>query len=186
MTGRQLRRIVAGFLIALLPAAIRAGVPEIERDRGSIVVLNFWATWCLPCLAEMPDLARVHERFGGRRVIVHGAAADGPERRAEVDRFVAASGIGFPIGLGATTDDMERFGLGDTLPATVVLDRDGSVAGRVRGGVDRASLESFLEWLLGDRAGPAPALRAAEAGHEEPASGHEEKGEDEGVSRVPS
>ena len=209
LTGLRLRWLAAGLVIGLLPAApLRADVPEIERYRGSIVVLNFWATWCLPCREEMPDLARIHQRFGGRGVIVHGAAADGPEDKEKVDQFVARSGIDFPTSLGATTDDMERFDLGDALPATVVLDRDGSVAGRVRGVINANSLEALLEWLLGDRTGPAPTLAAGVAGppageahdhehghdHGDDHHDHGEKGDEEahggqekeGVSRVPS
>jgi thiol-disulfide isomerase/thioredoxin len=156
----------------------REGRPhDLSEFRGSIVVVNFWATWCIPCRHEMPlfvDLAARRARDG---VVVVGAAADDRANLPEVERLAGDLGIRFPIWLGATTVDMARLGLGSALPATAVLDRDGAVVLRVDGVVDAPGLESWIEWLLGDRAAPAPPV-PIDTGAGTPAPGHHEHGHD--------
>ncbi len=98
---------------------------RLSGYRGKIVVLNFWATWCVPCRKEMPDLAKIQNEYAALGVQVVGAAADALKDRAEVLQFIKQSRINFPIWVGATTADMEQFGLGPALPATVLIARDG-------------------------------------------------------------
>jgi len=133
------------------------GRPQDLRDlRGSIVVVNFWATWCIPCREEMPIFVKLHERRGGEGVQVIGASADEAGNERAVETFVREQQIHFPIWIGATTLDMQRLGLGTALPATVIIDRDGTVATRAAGIIDEAGLDRWIGWLLGDRSAPAP------------------------------
>jgi len=161
------------LLAAILPgagpnahAAAPAGLRELEGSpariedlRGSIVVLNFWATWCVPCREEMPLLSEIQDRFGPRGVRVIGLSTDEPGRDEAVRGFVKRYHIGFPIWVGGTTADMERLDLGTALPATAILDRDGRTAFRLIGLLRRDDLEARIEWLLGDRTGPRPVDR---------------------------
>jgi thiol-disulfide isomerase/thioredoxin len=147
-------------------AGAELALPDLEgrrRDltgyRGRIVVLNFWATWCLPCREEMPALADLQARYADRGVQVIGASTDDPGRVKAVRRAARDLGVNFPIWLDATTDDMRRLGLGGALPATAFVDRDGRIAARILGPAGPADLEERIEWLLGDRAGPAPEPR---------------------------
>jgi thiol-disulfide isomerase/thioredoxin len=174
---------------AVLALADLDGAPRSLEDlRGRIVVLNFWATWCIPCRAEMPLLDRVARRYAGRGVQVIGASADAPDRRREVERFARRLRLGFPIWIGATTADMVRLGLGEALPATAILDRDGRVAFAVLGPIEPGDLEARLDWLAGDRAAAPPAAHldrfaaptadrdepggpASPEGHDHPAEG---------------
>ena len=132
----------------------------VERStgelRGNIVVLNFWATWCVPCRVEMPMLARLHREVGPRGVEFVGASADEESSRSQIGPLLEEATVGFPIWLGATTADMERFGLGRALPATAILDRDGSIAFRLLGPLDEHDLRDRLVWLLGERSDPPP------------------------------
>jgi thiol-disulfide isomerase/thioredoxin len=128
----------------------------LEEHRGRIVVVNFWATWCLPCREEMPILASLQERYAVRGVQVIGASTDAPADRDKVARLARRLKLNFPVWIGATTEEMRGFGLGEALPATALVDRDGRIAGRILGLVDAADLDARLEWLLGDRRGPAP------------------------------
>jgi thiol-disulfide isomerase/thioredoxin len=165
--------MLAGLLAAASSAAAEAGAPPPELrltgldglprsladERGRLVVLNFWATWCLPCIAEMPLLSAIRERYEGRGVRVIGVSADGPEGRDRVEAFVREHRPGIDVWLGGTVEHMRALGLGEGLPATAILDRDGTVAMRILGPIAGGDLEARLEWLLGPRAGPAPERR---------------------------
>ncbi len=82
-------------------------------------MLNFWATYCIPCRAEMPDLAAIQNEYAALGVQVVGASTDELKDRAKVLQFVKETKVNFPIWVGATTADMMRFGLGGALPGTV-------------------------------------------------------------------
>jgi thiol-disulfide isomerase/thioredoxin len=129
---------------------------NLEAHRGHVMVINFWATWCLPCKEELPLLAAMQHKFASRGVMFLGAAGDPAAERGKVSRMVREMKVPYPVWTGATTADMARFGLQGTLPATVILDREGLVAGRIEGMVQAADLESRLERVLAE----APAAAA--------------------------
>ena len=134
---------------------IRGAQHSLEEYRGKVVVLNFWATWCLPCKYEMPLLVDLQNRYPDRIVVV-GASLDDKETQKRIPKFVAKHKVQFPIWTGADTATLARFGLGTSLPATAFIDRDGSVIGRVLGELERKDLIPRVEWMLGERSGPAP------------------------------
>lgn len=126
------------------------GNPQgLSSLRGRIVVLNFWATYCIPCRAEMPDLAAIQNEYAALGVQVVGASADELTERAEVLQFVKETKVNFPIWMGATTADMMRFGLGGALPGTVLIGRDGRIAKVISGVINPASLRKQIEAMLG-------------------------------------
>lgn len=116
--------------------------------KGRIVILNFWATYCVPCKKEMPDLAAIQNEFGALGVQVIGVSTDDPESQNKVVQFVKETKINFPIWLGGSTDHMYRFGLGAALPGTVVIGRDGRVKKVISGVIDQAILRKLIESLL--------------------------------------
>ncbi len=132
--------------------------------RGRVVLLNFWATWCIPCRDEMPVLVELRAQYGDRGLTVIAASADAPERGPDVRRFVRRHLQDVPVWTGATTRDMERLGLGEALPATALIDRDGRIAARFIGPFEPAVLRAWVEWLLGNRAAPAPGPPLVTAG----------------------
>jgi len=115
--------------------------------KGRLVILNFWATYCIPCRAEMPDLAAIQNEFAALGVQVIGASTDEPGDHAKVLQFVRETKINFPIWMGATTKDMVRFGLGGALPGTIVIGKDGRVAKVIWGVINKADLKRDLERL---------------------------------------
>ena len=126
-----------------------SGVEQrLSSYRGRIVVLNFWATYCVPCRKEMPDLAAIQNHYAALGVQVVGAAADTVEDKAKVMRFIKDSKLNFPVWLGATAENMERFGLGLALPGTVVIGRDGKVVAAFKGVIKLAELKKQLDGLL--------------------------------------
>lgn len=116
--------------------------------RGRIVILNFWATYCIPCRKEMPDLAAIQNEFAALGVQVVGASVDDEEDKNKVLQFIRETKVNFPIWVGASTEHMIRFGLGTALPGTVVIGRDGRVVKVISGVVDQASLRKEIEALL--------------------------------------
>jgi len=123
--------------------------------KGRLVILNFWATYCIPCRAEMPDLAAIQNDYAALGVQVVGASTDEAQHRGKVLQFIKETRINFPVWMGATTADMIRFGLGGALPGTIVIGKDGRVAKVISGVVDQADLRKQIDALL---ALPATAL----------------------------
>ncbi|HEY0079806.1 MAG TPA: TlpA disulfide reductase family protein [Pyrinomonadaceae bacterium] len=155
---------------------------SLDEYRGKIVVLNFWATWCVPCREEMPLLVALRRRYLARGVEVVGASADDESTRSKVEPFMREARIDFPVWTGAATADMQRFGLGSALPATALLDRDGRIAFRIVGPLKASDLSERLEWLLGERRGAQPAVslnRIEPHSHEGEAKRERGAGEDE-------
>lgn len=121
---------------------------RLSAFRGRVVVLNFWATWCLPCKEEMPDLAKIQNDYAALGVQVIGASGDTQDERAKVLQFVQKNKINFPVWLGATTDNMQAFNLGKALPATVIIGRDGRIVHRIRGIIKAKELRAQLDKLF--------------------------------------
>ena len=116
--------------------------------KGRVVVLNFWATWCEPCKKEMPDLSAIQKDYSGLGVQVIGAAGDEAADGAKVASFIREYSVNFPVWIGATTDDMKRFGLGEVLPATVIVDHEGKIAWREIGIIKADVVRKELDRLL--------------------------------------
>jgi thiol-disulfide isomerase/thioredoxin len=137
---------------------------RLSNYHGRIVVLNFWATWCIPCRQEMPDLAAIQNDYAAFGVQVVGASADQLADRGKVIQFIKQSRINFPVWLGATTEDMQRFGVGPGLPATVLIGRDGKIAVLHYKVIQQAQLKKEIDRLLGaDSVATVRAIAAAKA-----------------------
>jgi thiol-disulfide isomerase/thioredoxin len=121
---------------------------SVAALRGRIIVVNFWATWCAPCIEEMPVLNGIQTACGPLGVQVIGIGADDSSHADKVLRFARKTGLTFPLWLGATTTDMASFEVGPALPATVVIDRDGHVVHRVHGVVEEDALREVLDRVV--------------------------------------
>ncbi len=128
--------------------------------KGRIVLLNFWATYCIPCRKEMPDLAAIQNDFGSLGVQVIGVNTDEAEDRKKVLQFVKETKLNFPIWLGGSIEHMMRLGLGGALPGTVIIGRDGRIVKSISGVIDPAALRKQLDALLAVASNPnAPAKK---------------------------
>lgn len=129
---------------------------RLNDHRGKLVVLNFWATWCVPCRAEMPMLVEAEKQYASRGVQFIAASLDDRQTRPKIASFMDDFKIGFPVWTGASTMDLEDLKLGTALPATAFLDREGRIVARVLGQITRQEVDERLLWLLGDRKGTPP------------------------------
>jgi thiol-disulfide isomerase/thioredoxin len=134
----------------------------LRQYRGKIVVLNFWATWCAPCLHEMPVLTGLYSRYSGKGLIILGASIDEASSLDRVDAVVRKYKIGYPIFVDVAPETIENFGL-DNVPAMILLDRSGRIIARISGEADPAALKHQIDALLSDhshssrvRGTPAP------------------------------
>lgn len=194
------------LVATLLFSGARPGAADLRRDlerhKGSVVVLNFWATWCGPCRKEIPLLVRIQREYGPKGVRVIGASVDEPEHRERAEAFARRMRVNYPVWYGRTTEEMKPLRLATSLPATAVFDREGRLAFRIIGEITETDLVPRLDWLLGTGGQETPAelvlppgitpehFAEHEAGEEE-GEGHDhaEAGEahsDEGGSAVPT
>lgn len=121
---------------------------SLSSLKGRVVILNFWATYCIPCRTEMPDLSAIQNEYAALGVQVIGASTDEPGDKKEILQFVRETKVNFPVWVGAGTADMLRFGLGSALPGTVVIGKDGRIARVISGVVNQADLKKQIDAIL--------------------------------------
>ncbi len=127
---------------------------NLDAYRGKIVVLNFWATWCVPCKEEMPLLVDLKKKYGDR-INVIAVSVDETQTAMKIPDFARKYKMDFPIWRG-DTKLAESFGLGEAVPATAFIDENGKIVGRVLGMLDKHDLSHRVAWMLGDRSGKEP------------------------------
>ena len=120
---------------------------SLQTFRGKVVVANFWATWCVPCKLEIPDLNRLHAQYASRGVVILGFNVDEPAET--VRRYLVDTPIRYPVLLTAGHKSaLEAFGVDEGLPTTVFIKRDGSICRR-RIGLTRGEVfEGVIQALL--------------------------------------
>ena len=131
-----------------LPLLGRAGESSLADYRGKVVVLNFWASWCPPCVDELPLLQRTQRRIERRGATVLGVNyRDIPEDALE---FVRRYRLTFPSLRDRDGEYAERYA-SSAFPETFVIDRRGRIAAARRGPVDQRWLDEVLPPLLGEK-----------------------------------
>lgn len=125
-----------------------AGTPQrLSRWRGQVLLINFWATWCPPCRAEMPEFVRLQARYGDRGFTLVGIALDEAEA---VRAFAAELGVNYPLLLGGAAGSALARELGSrgALPFSVLVDREGRVVVRHLGTLSEAEAAELITPLL--------------------------------------
>ena len=103
---------------------------SLAAAHGKVILLNFWATWCGPCRAEIPDLIELQKKYGDTLQII-GLDVDDDDV-AEVKKFVEKNGINYPVGM-ATNEIRIQYGGVAALPTSFVLDKEGRVVQKHEG-----------------------------------------------------
>ncbi len=153
-----LRALLVGvLLLASFSAAahefafkdIQGKVQHLSDYRGKWVLVNFWATWCPPCLDEIPDLIALHNAHKDTDLVVIGIALDYASSKGVID-FAAKHAISYPVILG-DHKMAAQVGKVESLPTTILFDPTGKPVGHQEGVVTRASVEEYIQPKTKDR-----------------------------------
>lgn len=125
----------------------------LSEYKGKVIFLNFWATWCPPCRAEMPDIQKLYERSpkeGEGAVIVLGVASPklGNEKdEAGIKAFMDKNGYTYPVLMDARGELFSAYGI-RAIPTTFMIDREGNVYGRVQGALSGENIDKVVKQTL--------------------------------------
>ena len=119
---------------------------KLADARGKVVILNFWASWCEPCRAEMPSLQSLADLYGSELLVL---AVNFKERDPKVAQFAQAAGLSLPMPMDRDGAVAARWGV-KVFPSSIVIARDGKARWRVTGEVDWTGRDAarWLEPLL--------------------------------------
>jgi thiol-disulfide isomerase/thioredoxin len=126
----------------------------IAKQKGKVVLVNFWATWCVPCREEFPDLARLERAYRSRGLAVVGVSIDSAKDLPAVQKFLAKTQPDFPNYRKKSGGDDQTFiesvdeKWGGELPFTVLYGRDGRKADALSGKNSYADFEREISRLL--------------------------------------
>lgn len=129
----------------------------LEHHRGKVVVVNYWATWCIPCLQELPELDLLQERYGDRGLVVLAVSMDDPEKLEDrVRPFFAKRAPGLVSYLASAGDNSVDFVMAfdpewpGALPTTMFFDRGGELDNIHLGRMLYSEFEEAVLALLGE------------------------------------
>jgi thiol-disulfide isomerase/thioredoxin len=123
-------------------------VQDFDSYRGKVTFVNFWATWCGPCKAELPDLVSLSRELAPRDVRFIGISTDrGPNIIEDVRTFVNEHGIPYPV-IVANDDLSEAFGDPRMIPTSYLVDSDGKIAKTLVGMQSKDALAQAITALL--------------------------------------
>ena len=129
-------------------AQLGGGEWRLADHRGQVVLVNYWATWCGPCRAEMPGLSRLARELAPEGLAVVGVSID-KGSRDEVREFVDEMKVPYPVAFPAPLSQVDMALEG--VPTTILVDREGRVAKSYLGAVREADFRSDVEKLLAER-----------------------------------
>ena len=142
--------------VAYLPPVFPRPAPELALTdlkgvtldwkslEGKVVLVDFWATWCVPCRKTMPALQALHDRYADRGFVVLGISIDQAKDAAKVKRFAIARKITYPLAIdGEKGSAWERFAV-KAVPAAFLVDGKGQVVAQWTGTIDEVELEKHL------------------------------------------
>jgi thiol-disulfide isomerase/thioredoxin len=123
-------------------ADLKGGKRALSSHKGKIVLLDFWATWCGPCRREMPIIAKMHERYASKGLVVYGVNCS--ESNSKAQGFVDKYGYKFPILLDRTGDVQSKYGI-TAIPTVFIVDKSGKVSSHLIGGRSEDDIVAALK-----------------------------------------
>lgn len=154
LVGRQLYRVASGPVPptvgdsapAFVASSLDGKATKLVDLRGKVVLIDFWATWCPPCVASMPHLQKVYDEYKGRGFVVVGLNQE-PHDLGRVRAYVRNQRFTFPM-LVDEGEIARRYGV-YSFPTSVLIDRSGVVRQLYRGPVPQATLHAVVGDLVG-------------------------------------
>ncbi len=147
----SVRALLAAYILLLTLGAAaddftlqdtQGNTHRLADYRGKWVLVNFWATWCPPCLDEIPQLVDLHNAHYEKDLIVIGIAIDSGSSKVVAD-FAQAHGINYPVVIG-DRKVTAQIGAVDALPVSYLYNAKGEPVAYQAGEVTRASIEAFI------------------------------------------
>jgi peroxiredoxin len=122
----------------------------------NVIVMNFWATWCLPCQQELPHVQKLHEKYRDKGLVVLGIAVDGPASVAKVKPHSKRLGLTYPILLDKETKVTATYDPRQVMPFTLVIGKDKMIRHAHEGYApgDETTLENEVVNLMGVEKAP--------------------------------
>ncbi len=142
---RSAKPVQAGAAPEFSIPTFDGGSFSLTEQRGRVVVVNFWASWCIPCRDEAPTLERTWRKYKDRGVVFVGVDYVDSEREAQA--FIKEFGITYPNGPDLGTDISRRYHM-QGVPETYFVGKDGQLYGNHIGPIDDATLSVKIEELL--------------------------------------
>src|SRR5271156_3906590 len=125
---------------------VKGNTVKLSDFKGKVVIVDFWATWCPPCRAEIPHFVKLQDKYAKQGLVIVGISVD--EGGAEVvSSFAKANKINYPIALG-NQDVAEQYGATDGIPTTFVIDRKGNIISKHLGFTDSDTFEKEIKSVL--------------------------------------
>lgn len=140
---------------------LKGGHHKLQDYKGKVVLLNFWATWCVPCAGEMPLLSEMQRRYKNKIVVIAASIDDEMDRDNLKPFLHKHQADNLTLMVGPTLDTLSDFGMGGSLPGTVFINAKGEIVGKKEGALKRPELEKRLAEMTGT---PAPKTAKAAQG----------------------
>jgi len=129
--------------------ALDGSESNLSDYKGKVVLLNFWATWCSPCLREMPGMEKLSQHFRDDEFVVLGISNDQPSHKKRVATFIKRLNLTFPVLLDSDGKVSEDFSVAG-IPVSFLIARDGSILAHIVGEREWGDQKAFdlIEHLL--------------------------------------
>ena len=125
---------IGATMPAYTASLISGGTFDVAAERGNVVLLNVWATWCGPCRYEIPELEKLHQKYQSRGFKVVGVSIDEGDAQP-VKQFVNEHSMRYPVALDPDGKVASLFQT-EVIPTTVLIDRKGKIVWEKRGAID--------------------------------------------------
>lgn len=121
---------------------------KLSDYKGKVVFLNFWATWCPPCVGEMPHIEELYKEYksSDEDVIILGVAIPNIGRegsKEDITEFLNSNGYTFPVVFDNTAEVIEQYGI-SAFPTTYIIDKEGNIKGYIPGSMDKSTMKSII------------------------------------------
>ena len=143
-----LNKIAQRFYLILICPDVSGNFHNISEWQGKILVINFWATWCPPCLKEIPEFMALQEQYSDKGLQFIGIAIDDQD---SVQEYLLSTKINYPILIGGVTGIALAQQLGnsfDAVPFTLVVNQQGQIIHRQPGEFSREQLMEIIAPLI--------------------------------------